>query len=173
MYDFSCTSIQIEGKWFYPQQAWIFIWHKTICFDIVHPFEEFTHNMDQMIPIVEQKDVPLKFLVSFVSKLGSTKVLLRSAWTAYSTEGVDCLQSRLNNRLGSTQILGNMPTFSHQYWVTQHFYSFSAFLKLFQNSLWFAFYNLMMCHCTVEVKASKIMDCTGTDSDNQCWNLVQ
>ena len=22
----------------------------------------------------------------------------------------------------------------------------------------------MMCHCTVEVKPSKIMDCTGTDS---------
>ena len=31
----------------------------------------------------------------------------------------------------------------------------------------------MMCHCTVEVKASKIMDCTGTDSDilNQRQNL--
>ena len=71
--------------------------------------------MDQMIPIVEQKDVPLKFLVSFVSKLGSTKVLLRSGWTAYSTEGVDYLQGRLNNRLGSTQILGNMPTLSQQY----------------------------------------------------------
>ena len=43
-----------------------FIWLKTICFDIVHPFEEFTHNIDQMRPIVEQKDVPLKFLVSLV-----------------------------------------------------------------------------------------------------------
>ena len=43
---------------------------------------------------------------------------------------------------------------------TQHYLS----AKLFQNSLWFAFYNLMMCHCTVEVKPSKIMDCTGADS---------
>ena len=51
------------------QQALIFIWRKTICFDIVHPFEEFTHNMDQMIPILEQKDVPLKFLVSSVSMI--------------------------------------------------------------------------------------------------------
>ena len=121
--------------------------------------------MDQMRPIVEQKDVPLKFLVSFVLLI---KIRINQGHTESTSVRPPCRFLFNTGCWLSTSSIKQLTGFdlnTKEYLSIWPSYSLCNQSFRFQNSLWFAFYNLMMCHCTVEVKASKIMDCTGRDSD--------